>query len=842
MNWTQKNIKQLSNISLSVIFFCLIVYPSWALADVPQNHLAESFAIERSPETKKLQVGGNLDETRFLWPNMPAKERFFSRIKISNEGDKNVINPRVRINGFRIPLSSDELIKNISHDSRDPLDRVLRTFYAMCDYSVHALLNSFYATNPLPYFLSHCYGVCFDQSAIQANLWQLFGYKWRGSGPYNHSSAEVEVRGKSVHLDSDMIAFYLMYNNETIASAQDIHDDPMLVMRASHERVYDRFPRLPDDPEVNMYFSSEKYAALYGPGALIEPLKLHKAEKKAVSIVLRPGESYGWHTGEPSVVNPFNDDPNISIVARDVLWETHLDMANKAHLWFLSDGIKRREIQNKGAVDPKKAIITLPYQLPFPLLGMNIHLVSDATDVPDGLDLNEKVCVRIVAPEITMEDCVALKEIIKGEYSLDHLVKKMPSFLREFKIEIDGSKLHLNNHSNFFLHGIQVNLNCLSTIFAMRALQAGENTLVYSDDSSVRSVKIIAEARGEHLTLPRFPNDDFYPSANAAIPESKLQFVWPAAVDDSVAGYHIQISAFPDMRYPLSPTFDRLVKEDQMKVVGGTVRFRLPWHGMLPVQKKLYWRVRPFNQALLAGDWSKTASFKVRGPGAPEQIKLTEQEGKIVLSWKAAAYGTKPAYYEIHASNLEGFIPVDKPHRLLGLSDRNTNKRCWHDVCATAWPVVPSTFVMTTRESKVVFNPSDMKNLKKRLGAHWRVIAVDAKGSRSCPSPQGFLRTPMLVPPEIIVFPPGKVTYRVPVISTLGRVSAKGGYNMGLWSKPHITFSLAPSSLQNWKIDKTKGLITGTLKANEEISLQVSVQDQYGRKDARVLKFRTGVR
>jgi hypothetical protein len=135
-----------------------------------------------------------------------------------------------------------------------------------------------------------------------------------------------------------------------------------------------------------------------------------------------------------------------------------------------------------------------------------------------------------------------------------------------------------------------------------------------------------------------------------------------------------------------------------------------------------------------------------------------------------------------------------------------------------------------------------MKNLKKRIGAHWRVIAVDAKGSRSCPSPQGFLRTPMLVPPDIIVFPPGKVTYRVPVISTLGRVYIKDNYDMGLWSKPQITFSLAPSSSQNWKIEKTKGLIKGTLKANEEISLQVSVQDQYGRKDARVLKFRTGGR
>lgn len=289
---------------LLIICSCLLASPVWAAPDMPQNNFAQSFAIERSPETKKMGVGGNLDETHFLWPNMPAKKRFFSRIKISNEGDQNVINPRVRINGFRIPLSSDELTRNISHESRDPLDRVLRTFYAMCYYSIHAAPN-IDTRKPLSYFLYHSYGICDDQMSVQAELWQLFGYKWRESGPYNHASAEVEVRGKSVHLDTDIHAFYLMYDNETIASAQDIHDDPMLVMRASHERVYDRFPRLPDDPEVNMYFSSEKYAALYGPGALIEPLALQKAEKNAVHIVLRPGESYGWHTGERRVVNPF---------------------------------------------------------------------------------------------------------------------------------------------------------------------------------------------------------------------------------------------------------------------------------------------------------------------------------------------------------------------------------------------------------------------------------------------------------------------------------------------------------------------------------------------------------
>lgn len=588
-----------------------------------------------------------------------------------------------------------------------------------------------------------------------------------------------------------------------------------------------------------MYFSSEKYAALYWPRPSTPPLKFGKPEKQSVRFVLRPGESYGWHTGEPKNDHLLNDEPYIAPVVRDVLWETHLDLAKKAHRWFLRDEGKRGEIQNEGAVDLKKEKISIPYRLPFPLLGMKIHLIPSSAGNADGLDLNEKVRVRIITHTKTMEVDVALKEILKGEYSFDHLVKGMPFPLMEFQVEIDGSKLLLNNYKDLSLSGIRITLNCLSSIYALRALRAGANTLVYSDESSKRSVRIIAEAAQEQITLPRFPNGSFHPSANAEIPESKLRFAWPEAAD--ATGYHFQISAFPDMRYPLSPTFDRLVKEDQMRISGGTVGFRLPWHGMLPVQKPLYWRVRPFNKDLLAGDWSKTIPFRVRGPGAPEQIKLTEQEGKTVLSWKAAAYGTAPARYEIHASNLEGFMPVDKPHRLLGLSDRNTNRRCWHDTCAAAWPVVPSTFFTTTREAKIVLIPSDMKNLKKSLGAHWRVIAVDSQGSRSSPSPQGFLRTPMLVPPDIIVFPPGKVTYRAPVISTLGRVWIKENYDMRLWSKPQITFSLKPTPSQkaaDWKIDNAKGIVTGHLGEKEEISLAVFIKDQYGRSDTKVIKFR----
>lgn len=824
---------------LLIILLCLMITPSWVLSDPTRSNLVKSFAIQRSPAANRLKVGGNLDETRFLWPNKPANKRFFSRIRVINEGGYDVINPRLRINGFRIPLSSDELLEGLTQNSQDPLDRVLRAFYGMSYYGVHAVpqINTH---DSLFYFLYHPFGQCDYQSAVQANLWERFGYRWRVSGPHNHTSAEVEVSGKTIHLDTDLDAFYLMYDNKTIASAQDIHNDPMLVIRSSHHRVHDRFPRSPQDPEIDMYFSSEKYAALYnGTRVSAPPLQRGTPVTESVRIVLRPGESYSWHTAKPEIIPLLDDDPYIIPVIRNVLWETHLDLANKSHRWFLHD--ERKRSQNTGAVDFNGRTITIPYQLPFPTLGMNIHLIpSPAVDM-DGLDPDEKVRIRMVARGKTMEADVALREIFKGEYSFDHLVKEMPFPLKEFRIEIEGSRFLSDKRKVFPLSGIRINLNCLSSIFALRAVRSGVNTLEYSDESAKRSVRIIVEAAQEQINLPHLPSDRFYPSENAEIPGSKLRFAWPEAAGDGAAGYHFQISAFPDMRYPLSPTFDRLVKEDQMSISEEVVTFRLPWHGMLPVQKQLYWRVRPFNKDLLTGDWSKPIPFRVRGPGAPEQVKLTERDGKVILSWKAAAYGTAPARYEIHASDLEGFIPVDKPHRILGLSEHNTTRMCWHDTCATAWPVVSSTFFTSTRETNIVLIPSDVKNLKRRLGAHWRVIAIDAEESRSAPSPQGFLRTPMLVPPETVVIPPGKVTYRVPFVSTLGRVWIKENYDMGLWSKPQITFSLKPNPAQKaayWKIDPKKGIVTGQLGEKEQISLAVFIQDQYGRSDTRAIKFR----
>jgi hypothetical protein len=366
---------------------------------------------------------------------------------------------------------------------------------------------------------------------------------------------------------------------------------------------------------------------------------------------------------------------------------------------------------------------------------------------------------------------IPLYELISGTDSLSSHIQKFTYPLHDLQIEISISNSASNN--TVPLKGLSFELYSQATAYAFRSLKTGRNDLVYSDASDKRSVEVQVSAIPLKTTPPGFPAGSlFSPGDNKVVAEGDLTFSWPRAVD--VKGYQIQISAFADMRYPLSPTFERIVDKNEVTESQGRIQYQLPWRGMLPVDRNLYWRVRPFRENLLAGQWSGILPFKIKGPQAPEKISVDYDQGRVILSWSASPSGTQPLYYEIHSSILEGFVPMSEPHRVLGFGNQTEPTYEWYDMTASAWPTVSSTTLTTTNDTRIILYDGANANpaWSGRLGAHFRVIAIDADGSRSCPSPQAHLLSPLVLPDR--------------VISTVGRITAKHPYFLGLWNKPAL--------------------------------------------------------
>lgn len=797
--------------------------------------------IRTSPHAFRVRVGGNFDETRYLRPNRPPARRFVSRVTIRNDGDTAVKNPRIAVNGFRTPLSTDELLANLVPPHSDDLDGVLRIFHAVIQHNVHRNMPEDADPDPLWYFLNYGYGVCFNLTDIQAVLWGLRGHRVRSSEPFNHMAGEVEIRGRGVHMDADAEAYYLLRDNRTIASADDIREDPLLVLRAAHYANPERFPRLAGDPDIDMWESAEKAAALYARRDP-PPWAAGPATKRALPLLLRPGESYGWHTGERSRVHPALADPEFGKVGREVLWETNLDFTKPSHRWCFREGASAGSARDEGLPGTARSA-SVAYDLPFPVMGGDIRLFPRPQNPrAEGTCLVE---VRIATPdgqERTLR--VSREKMAKEGHSLDELIQDLPYPCRNMRVEIRCAPGQEMDGCALDWQGVWIRLYGQSTTYALPALRAGNNALGYTDEAQERLVAVVVEAEPQDVPAPVLGPGQFFPGHKDVVSEAALQFLWPRAKGADVGGYHLQIGLHEDMRYPLSPSFDRMEKAENALSKGDQVRSVLPWSGVLPVGSVLYWRVRPYSKEGVAGDWSEVRAFQVRAPLPPEDLQIVREQGRLVLAWKAGRGGSRPQRYEVHASCLEGFLPVSGPHRLLGWGDENKRAFCWTDVCAAGWPTVPGTLLAATTETRLALW-DERDGGQKKPGAHFRVIAVDAEGSRSAPSAQAHLQTPLIASPGYLAVPAGEVSFPVEAVSTAGRILARQlseeeqGYHLGLWEKPKLEFSLVnpPTLRGNWRIDKQTGLIRGQIRRGERFVLSVQVKDQFRRSDTKDIVF-----
>src|SRR5205085_4283109 len=115
------------------------------------------------------------------------------------------------------------------------------------------------------------------------------------------------------------------------------------------------------------------------------------------------------------------------------------------------------------------------------------------------------------------------------------------------------------------------------------AMSVGENTFLYTDESpGGRDVRITHDwVERSASRPPAAPAAPTFPPDGGEADGTDLVFRWLTAADpdgDRIADYHFELSDRPDMRWPLSTNFYKLISNTPDR---GTSQYTLPHVGLL---------------------------------------------------------------------------------------------------------------------------------------------------------------------------------------------------------------------------------------------------------------------
>ena len=134
----------------------------------------------------------------------------------------------------------------------------------------------------------NCYGhhVCGQDALIQSLYWQKVGLKSAPVRLVSHAIAQVQYDGGWHVMDGDLDSFFLLRDNETVASDRELARDHDLVKRAHTYGL-----TLPDLRRFD-----EAYAAMF---VCEDPVHGDRAGNSTwtMNMTLRPGEALVWRWG-----------------------------------------------------------------------------------------------------------------------------------------------------------------------------------------------------------------------------------------------------------------------------------------------------------------------------------------------------------------------------------------------------------------------------------------------------------------------------------------------------------------------------------------------------------------
>jgi hypothetical protein len=333
-----------------------------------------------------------------------------------------------------------------------------------------------------------------------------------------------------------------------------------------------------------------------------------------------------------------------------------------------------------------------------------------------------------------------------------------------------------------------------------------------------------------------------FPADGGETEGTDIVFAWTApgtGAGGEMADYHFELSEYPDMRWPLSPNFRKLISGTADK---GRPQYALPYTGLLAPDREYYWRVRAKNAQGVWGPFSATSRFTPRGPTPPEglTIRFDAARGTGVLRWRPSPAGRAPVRYRVYGSDEKGFTASDEPYPVMRRFAGDWRKAACSDLVA-------ANFVGETADTEltVIGRRLDLPNTNK---AFYRVVAVDERGNRSWSSAYAESPRPFIFTTPVARARVGKeYRYQADTIRSLGHAGLRNASDeqvcefwppeererilngpswhrqvVSFWDVQETRFSLVRSP--DWlTVDEATGLLSGIPDAPGRSQVTLSV-------------------
>jgi hypothetical protein len=741
--------------------------------DVAKHHVEE---IDRCEQKYNVYHGGTMDGTNCRTPigcgiaREGAIEQTWQSnraVRMENVGQSDVVNPWLS-NGRNNFRNMDEIVAAAVTSGMSDKEKALALWFQQIRQRFHRAGDGQETGDPVKVYNTYGHSPCGSDAIILGGLWRKVGLKGAPVRLVSHAIAQVHYDGGWHVMDGDLDSIFLLRDNQTVASDLELARDHDLVKRTHTYGIL-----LPDGRTMD-----EAYSAMFVCEDPIEGERRCK-EDTNMNMTLRPGEALVWRWGHltPAKYMWKSVQPDYPDTVCNGLWEYRPDFTKD--LWRKGTAIVENVTagtQGLCAEEGKMGTIVWTMRSPYVFVGGKLEVEGSEAEFAVSLDGKSWSDA-----DENLDDFFPTEGQARYEYQL--------------RCRLSGGAT---------LKRLAIINDLQMALLALPEMTVEKNTFTYTDQSAEeRNVRITHEwVERSSSRPPHAPEAAVYPPDAGEADGTDIVFRWEAPKDpdgDRIVDYHFELADRPEMGWPLSMNFYKLISRTSDK---GRPQYTLPCAGLLTPDAQYYWRVRAMDEKGVWGPWGKTWSFTPRGPGYPLDVTLDfdRSQGQGVLRWKPNSVGRRAAKYRVYGSDEKGFSISDVPYKVgVGISKELPS-------------LFPANFIAETAATVLPVLGGDVA-LPAANKTYYRVVAVDGRGKRSGPSDYAAAPRPVIFSKPVVEAKVG-AEYRgqVSVNRSLGDLRLRSPQTANFWDveKPRFALEKGP----NWlKLDEATGTLSGTPSA-----------------------------